>query len=283
MTAIVILALGLLIVGRPTPRPRIAGGPGHAASGASPGEGPGWFGAELARCMPGVEAGPVWRRGRWTLAAPVGLAVLAGWLPALASVLGAGVVVGGGWWFTRGRAAARLEAALPALVDDLSRASRSGVSVSSALRSARVTGPLGTDLALVAAALDRGLGLRRALDQWRERHPLPSVVLVCTALVLAEGSGGSRSRALAAVSDTLRERRELAAEVRALASQGRASAAVLVVAPVLFALAGSALDDRLGRFLFETRAGWACLAGGLLLDLAGGLWMARLVENSHAL
>ncbi|MCP5028774.1 MAG: hypothetical protein GY929_21075 [Actinomycetia bacterium] len=284
MRVVVVVALGLLVVGRPAVRPRaLMDGDGRASVAIGGEVPPRWFVGELARCLPDVGAEGVWRGARWVWVLPVGAGLFGGLPAAVVVLVATSGALAGGWWFTRGRAAARLEAQLPALIDDLGRASRAGFSIGSALQTISAPVPLAADLGLIAAELQRGLSTRQALDRWRQRRPLPSVVLVCTALTLAEGAGGSRSRALAAVSDTLRERRELAAEVRALASQGRASAAVLVIAPVLFAVAGSALDDRLAQFLFASPGGWACLAGGVGLDGVGAFWMARLVKDSHAI
>jgi Flp pilus assembly protein TadB len=38
-------------------------------------------------------------------------------------------------------------------------------------------------------------------------------------------------------------------------------------------------DGAAGRFLLHSRAGWACLAGGLGLDALGAWWMARLTRG----
>ena len=283
MRLIMVLALALVVAGRPRPRPRTAAAGGASAADLPAGRpvAPRWVNAQLARCIPEIEPGRVWRWVRLTTPALAVVGLVFGGLVVAGLMVGLAGGLSVGWWFTRHRFEAQLEAELPALLDELGRATRSGRSVGQALRSADAVGPLAADLVLVSSELDDGLAVREVLARWRSRRPAPAVVLVCTALTLAEGSGGSRARALAAVSDTLRERRELAAEVRALAAQARASAAVLVVAPLLFALAGSVIDDRLGHFLLGSPVGWACVVGGLGLDLVGGLWMARLVEGSH--
>ena len=77
---------------------------------------------------------------------------------------------------------------------------------------------------------------------------------------------------------TLRERDALAREVRALASQARTSAVVLVAAPLMFALVVGVVDDQVGRFLVSP-AGLVCVVVGLGLDAAGAVWMDRLTRD----
>ena len=85
--------------------------------------------------------------------------------------------------------------------------------------------------------------------------------------------------ALDAVVATLDERRSLRREVRALSSQAAASTAVLVAAPLAFAIIVALVDSRVRRFYVTTAAGPGTIAGGLLLDAVGAWWMASLVRR----
>ena len=79
------------------------------------------------------------------------------------------------------------------------------------------------------------------------------------------------------VAASLRERVALEREVAALSSQSRASAAVLVIAPVVFAVAAALFDHRILEVLVGRPIGWVCMGLGLGLDGLGALWMARLI------
>ncbi|MCE2807319.1 MAG: hypothetical protein LW869_02570 [Actinobacteria bacterium] len=82
----------------------------------------------------------------------------------------------------------------------------------------------------------------------------------------------------AAWAKTIRSLRvALEREVAALSSQARASAVVLVVAPVVFAAAASMVDGRILDLLLGEPIGWACLGLGLGLDALGAVWMTRLI------
>ena len=178
------------------------------------------------------------------------------------------------------RARRRADRALPAMLDQVTRQLRSGASLPVAVATAASGGPdpgtvrLGDDLAA-------GAGLAPAVAAWHASCPTPARGLAAAALSLAGDAGGSVAAVLDGVTDTLRDRVALDREVAALSSQARASAAVLVVAPVVFALLAAAADPRVARVLLGSPLGWACLAAGAALDAAGALWMSRLVGRSR--
>ena len=57
----------------------------------------------------------------------------------------------------------------------------------------------------------------------------------------------------------------------------RASALVMIAAPIVFALGAVQVDSRVGAF-FTSGPGALCVLAGLALDLAGAWWMARIVR-----
>ena len=254
-----------------------------AAPPAVHGTAPAWFAVRFDALDTGLRAGAMWRT--WLCAAvTVPLALLWNAGPALASL--ALAVVGAApplaWRATRGRGAAKLQAALPAALEAVARSLRSGAALRAAVAEAAAVTPgsLGADLARVARAAEAD-GIVAALDGWAGARPLPGVRLAVAALCLGAETGGAQARAIDGVAMTLRQRLAVAAEARALASQARASAAVIALAPLLFCGLTSATDRRVGAFLFGSGAGAAVLAAGLLLDGVGAWWMARLTRPAQ--
>jgi tight adherence protein B len=181
------------------------------------------------------------------------------------------------------RRAARRDAQLPEAFERLASALRAGRSLADALRevAADVPEPLRAELTGPCAALVAGASTDAAVAAWRRTAaPSPDLDLATTALALAAQAGGEVGRACDRVAATLRERRELRAEARALATQARASAGVLTVAPLAFALLVSAIEPGVLGFLATTGPGLACTAIGLSLDAAGAIWMARTVDRA---
>ncbi len=239
---------------------------------------PRWFCARVADAdLPGDPARLWWAllAGAGTL--PVGAFVAGGAGAAVLATVAvlAGPVVAAA--LLAGRADRRLDAALPERLETIARHLRAGAGLRQAIEGAADgSGPAALDLQRVAADVEHGRPLREALEDWARRRPRPGVRLAVTALLLGAATGGAQARAIDGVAATLRTRLAVGAEVQALATQARTSALVLVAAPVVFAVLAAVSDPRTASFLFATPLGLACLGAGALLDLAGGVWMARL-------
>lgn len=185
-------------------------------------------------------------------------------------------------WLRRRIEVRAVAAALPVLLEVVARALRSGQSARVALAEAggSVSGPLSADIHAIARRLAVGATFHAALEQWVEhRVEVPGVRLAASAIALAEDSGGSVAAAVDGVADTLREEQALAAEVRSLAAQARASAGLIVALPLVFALMAAAADPRVLGFLTGTGVGRTCLMLGVGLDVVALVWMHRIVDG----
>ncbi len=179
-----------------------------------------------------------------------------------------------------GRSAFRHE--LPGCLEDIGRSLRSGRSVTQALSDASGRGDdqCRRQLAQVATAAERGASVEESLASWAQVAPTTDVHLAVAALTLGGRIGGSRARAVDQVATTLRDRLALADEVRAQSASARVSAMVMVAAPVVFAAFAGLIDPAVGVFLLTTPMGIACIAGAVLLDLAGAGWMQQILRNA---
>jgi tight adherence protein B len=176
----------------------------------------------------------------------------------------------------------RRDAQVPELLDRIGAELRSGGTLAAALVTAgrAAPPPLQRELAVLTSEIDHGLPAAEALQRWCDASFSPDVRLAATALGLGARAGGHVARSVDQVGATLRERRQLRAEVRALATQARSSALVLVLAPPAFTLLLSAVEPGTVRFLLATPPGLACLGAGIALDLLGGAWMARILRSA---
>jgi tight adherence protein B len=90
--------------------------------------------------------------------------------------------------------------------------------------------------------------------------------------------GGNLAEVLQTVAETMRQRNRLKGEIRALTAEGRISAIVLGALP--FAMAGFlfATNPQYISTLFTSTFGYIAVGVGLVLMLAGMLWLRRIVN-----
>lgn len=176
----------------------------------------------------------------------------------------------------------RRDAQLSDALERLASSVRAGSALGPAFvaMAAATPAPLGRELEVAAAEVEHGAGLAAALERWGDRPGSGAEVrLAAAALGLAADAGGEVARSVDRVAATLRERRELQAEVRALATQARASAGVLAVAPLAFTALVASVEPAAAAFLVTTPVGLLCLVGGFGLEAVGAAWMARILRN----
>ncbi len=168
---------------------------------------------------------------------------------------------------------------LPVLLEGVAARLRAGCSLAQALVEASPPGPgVLADQWRRTAELVPALGAVGALQDWAGRADRRSIRLAAAALTLAARTGGSPARAVDGVAATLRCRLALEAEIRALSSQARASAAVIALAPAAFGVLAGLTDPRTLAFL-RSPAGLVVVSAGLGLDALGAWWMARLCRG----
>jgi len=175
------------------------------------------------------------------------------------------------WLRRHDQSEARTEA-----LDDVVRSLRAGASLLQALDDTAARSPV---LARVMQSVRRGSSLPATLEQWARDTTDADEHSVASALLLAVDAGGPPARALEAAGSSVRDRRAARHEARAHAATARASAGVMVLLPPAFLALSTPLDGGLGALLATPR-GAVCLVLGLVLDIAGALWMARLVRNA---
>lgn len=131
--------------------------------------------------------------------------------------------------------------------------------------------------------LNQGEPLPVVVKKWRDDVANlcgPSVLNdLVVAVELAESVGGLRANALEAIADTATEQQTLVDETNAQASQAKASAMVMTIAPVLFCAQMVLRDPDASRLLLRTPIGWVLMIIGGSLDTLAWLWIRRLTSG----
>ncbi|MBT8341896.1 MAG: type II secretion system F family protein [Desulfatitalea sp.] len=128
---------------------------------------------------------------------------------------------------------------LPDALEMIVRAVRAGQSVDGALReiAASSAPPLGEAFRLVYEEMAMGLSFDKALRNFQQRfNGVPDIRIICTAFIVQRETGGNLTKILGGLADTVRQRFQLQRQIRALTAEGRTSALILGMLPILLAL-----------------------------------------------
>ncbi len=177
----------------------------------------------------------------------------------------------------------RAQAQMPAFLDSVSSLVRAGCSLHAAVLDSidAARNPLAASLGVVANGVRAGSSLAVELDRWSQSASPPIAGMVTAALTLGLRDGGPQVETIEGVAATIRDRLDVSNEIRALSSQARASACVIIAAPAVFAVLSSLVDPSVLRFLVGTPFGLGCAALGLALEAAGAAWMARIARSAR--
>ena len=243
----------------------------------------GWLVTRLDQAALGLEP------AQWVLlhaGTAVGLSVLLGLLgEARPGAIGLGLVLGAAAPFSllRIRADRRKAAFEGQLADSLQLLAgslRAGYSVPQAIDAIVREGeePMSTELgrALVEARL--GLQLEDALDSVARRMASLDFSWVVMALRIQRDVGGNLAEVLSNVAATLRERERLRRQVRVLSAEGRLSAWILGLLPVVFGGYLLLVRPEYLQPLWTTTLGWLMLLTAALLFAIGVAWLRRVVK-----
>jgi tight adherence protein B len=174
----------------------------------------------------------------------------------------------------------RLTEQLPDMMRALASAIRSGRSIPQALDAAREDSiaPLSAALDIAQGRLSVGATLDEALDAFAAEAATEEAGLVVETLKIGRAAGGNLPVILDVAAESLIERDRIARDRRATSAQAKMSALVVGLMPLaFFAIVGSGARDQL-RVLLGDPIGWALLAGGVVLEAGGALWMRALLR-----
>lgn len=123
-----------------------------------------------------------------------------------------------------------------------------------------------------------GRDLGAALDELAERMGSDDFRWTAQAIAVHREVGGNLAEVLDAVGTTIRERNAIRRQVKALSAEGKLSAIVLMALP--FGIAGFIALTNPGYLAHftESALGWAMLTVAVVLLVAGGLWLKKMVS-----
>lgn len=127
---------------------------------------------------------------------------------------------------------------LPDALDMIVRSLRAGhpASVAIGLVGREMPDPLGTEFGIVSDEITFGLSIEQAVRKLSQRVGFEGLQLLSVSLSIQAKTGGNLTEILANLSSVLRERQKLRMKIRALSAEGRVSAWIISLFPVVMFL-----------------------------------------------
>jgi tight adherence protein B len=174
----------------------------------------------------------------------------------------------------------KIEEQLPEAVDMMKRALRAGHPFSGSIKlvSEELEAPLGKEFATTFADLNYGNDVRRAMLGLLQRVPSVPVMALVTSVLVQKETGGNLAEILGQISNVVRGRFRLERKIRTLSAEGRLSAWILALVPiVLFGVITLTTPDYLPT-LTESDIGKKLIAFGAVSGVIGILWIRRIIR-----
>lgn len=215
----------------------------------------------------------------------LGLAFLTWLVTGTAIFAGVALVIGGvgPYLYVRRKKRKRLlklESQLPDSIDSLARAARAGHPLSEGMRMAseEAPEPLASEFRVMVEELRFGIPFEDALMSFGDRLEIMDVRILITAILVQKEVGGNLTEILEQIAETMRARFTLRRQVRVYTAQGRMSGYTLAALPIFVGLMISLINPPYLSTLFVDPIGQVMLAGAVMLQGIGFLWIRKIVD-----
>ena len=168
----------------------------------------------------------------------------------------------------------------PDALDLIVRGLRSGLPITESINSVskEVEDPVGGEFKKVMDQIRLGKNLDDALENTAERIDAPEFKFFVISLAIQRETGGNLAETLAKLSDLLRRRRQMGLKIKAMASEGKASAYIVGALPFVMFFMLLMINYNYTSVLFTDQRALYTSIGGLTWMGIGGFIMKQMVS-----
>ena len=174
----------------------------------------------------------------------------------------------------------KIERHMPDAMELLARSLRAGHTLPATLDlvSQEIPGPLGIEMRTTFEEQKLGLSMPQAFRRMGERVASQDLRFFVTATIIQAETGGNLSQILENIGQIIRERLQLKGKIQGLTSEGRFSALILSLLPLVTFLALYVMNREYVLVLFRDPLGLKFLTGALISVGCGIFIMKRMVS-----
>jgi len=173
-----------------------------------------------------------------------------------------------------------IEEQFPDALDFIARSVRAGnaLSISLEMLAGEASEPLRSEFLKVSREQALGASLDSALGNLLTRVPLVETRFFVSAVLLQREAGGNLAEVLSRLASSVRERLRLRGHVRAVSGQGRLTAAILTVLPIVVIALLKIISPKYLEALTADPRGRMLLGAAVLSQILGYLTMKKIVN-----
>jgi tight adherence protein B len=183
----------------------------------------------------------------------------------------------------RQRRQKQMMAQLPAMIDELARAAKTGRSIEQCweLVGNDTSAPLGNELQECSRRMKMGEDMSQAIKELPYRTGLVTLNILVTALSVHQVTGGDLVSVLERLSQTIRDRLLFLGRLRAATTGSRATAVLMLALPVCIIVFFSIRDPLYVQKLMASDIGRKVTLGSIAFEIIGSLFIMRILQNSQ--
>jgi tight adherence protein B len=172
------------------------------------------------------------------------------------------------------------EAQIPDALDLMGRAMRAGHAFSTVVKMVgdEMQEPIGQEFRTLFDEMNYGVPQNEALLHLAHRVPIADLAYFVVAVTIQRESGGNLAELLDKIAGVVRARLALLGEVRTLAAEGKLSAWILGLLPIVTALLIHLLTPQFMALLWTDPAGIRLVGSALLSMAIGVVWMRNIIR-----
>lgn len=175
---------------------------------------------------------------------------------------------------------ARCAAQLAVALGTMATAMRAGFSFLQAMQlvGREVPDPIGPEFDRTLREMNFGVPVEEAFHRLLDRLPDADLELVITALLVQRSTGGNLSEILESMQETIHARVRIKEELKTLTAQGRLSAWIISLLPVLLGIVINLMNPEYFSPLLTHPLGWMLLGTGAVSGLIGWIAIRTIVQ-----
>jgi tight adherence protein B len=182
--------------------------------------------------------------------------------------------------YRRDKRLQKFDEQLPDALDLIGRGVRAGHALPSALKMVadEMANPVSEEFRAAFDEVNYGFSMQEALTNLATRVPSTDLRYFVVAVLIQRETGGNLAELLDNIAALIRARHKLYGTIRVLSAEGKMSAWVLTLLPIVLAFIINLINPTFMEVLWKDPAGVKMIIGVVILMILGVYWMRKIIK-----